>query len=41
MKIQIHKQKCCHSLWYYIIPKRLTLKCNPTIYKWLWWVIGK
>ena len=24
--------------WYrYIIPRRLTLKSNPAIYKWLWW----
>jgi hypothetical protein len=24
--------------WYnYIIPKRITVKSNPPIYKWLWW----
>lgn len=21
----------------YLIPKRLTLKCNPRIHAWLWW----
>lgn len=27
--------------WYnYIIPSRLTLQCNPPVYKWLWWAIG-
>jgi len=34
--ISIHSNK---KIWYkYIIPKRLTLKCNPPIYRWLWWV---
>lgn len=42
MVIGIHKTKYKHSQWYYyIIPKRLTLKCNPPIYKWLCFVIGK
>lgn len=41
LKIGIHKAKYYHSQWYYyIIPRRLTLKCNPPIYKWLWFVIG-
>ena len=40
MKIGIHKARYRHSQWYYyIIPKRLTLKSNPAIYKWLWFVI--
>jgi hypothetical protein len=27
--------------WYhYIIPKRLTLKCNPPVYKWLWFYVA-
>ena len=38
-EIQVHKAKHWHSQWYYyIIPKRLTLCCNPGVYKWLWWV---
>lgn len=41
LKIGIHRAKYYHSQWYYyIIPRRLTLKCNPPIYKWLWFVIG-
>lgn len=38
LKIQIHRitYDWCH----YIIPRRLTLKCNPPIYKWLCFVIG-
>ncbi len=41
LKIGIHRAKYYHSQWYYyIIPKRLTLKCNPPIYKWLCFVIG-
>lgn len=40
MKIQIHRAKY-YKWYYYIIPKRLTLKCNPPIYKWLWFVISK
>ena len=41
LKIGIHRAKDYHSQWYYyIIPKRLTLKCNPPIYKWLCFVIG-
>ena len=40
VKVGIHKAKYRHSQWYYyIIPRRLTLKCNPPIYKWLWFVI--
>ena len=27
----------CHKWYDYIIPKRLTLKSNPGVYKWLWW----
>lgn len=41
LKIGIHRVKYHHSQWYYyIIPRRLTLKCNPPIYKWLWFVIS-
>lgn len=40
LKIGIHRAKYYHSQWYYIIPRRLTLKCNPPIYKWLWFVIS-
>lgn len=25
----------------YVIPYRLTLDCNPAIYAWLWWNIGR
>lgn len=40
MKIGIHKARYRHSQWYYyIIPKRITLKCNPPLYKWLWFII--
>lgn len=28
------------SIGKYILPKRLTLKCNPPIYQWLWFQIG-
>jgi hypothetical protein len=39
--IGIHKIKYFHSEWYYyLIPKRLTLKCNRPIYKWLIWVFS-
>lgn len=39
-KIGIHKAKYYRSQWYhYIKPKRLTLKYEPAIYKWLFWVI--
>ena len=39
VKIGIHKAKYRHSQWYYyIIPRRLTLKCNPPLYKWLWFI---
>lgn len=42
MKIGIHKAKHLNSEWYHFIkPKRLTLKSNPPIYKWLFWVFGK
>lgn len=38
LKIGIHK---INNQWHhYIIPRRLTLKHNPPIYKWLWFVIG-
>lgn len=38
MKIGIHSRK---SDWYkYLKPKRLTLKHNPPIYKWLIWYIA-
>ena len=38
MKIGIHKAKYKNSQWYhYLIPKRLTLDCNPPIFKWLFW----
>ena len=41
LKIGIHRAKYYHNKWYYyIIPRRLTLKCNPPIYKWLWFVIS-
>lgn len=41
MTICVHKAKYYHNSWYYyIIPRRITLKCNPPIYKWLWFVIG-
>lgn len=37
--IKIHKAKYKNSQWYnYLIPKRLTLKSNPPVYKWLWFV---
>ena len=40
MKIGIHKAKYRHSQWYYyLIPKRITLKSNPPLYKWLWFTI--
>ena len=40
MKIGIHKAKYRHSQWYYyLIPRRITLKCNPPLYKWLIWII--
>jgi len=26
--------------WKYIIPKRLTLKENPAIYRWIFWNFG-
>ena len=36
MKLQLHSNK---RIWYkYILPKRLTLKQNPAVYRWLWWV---
>lgn len=41
LKIGIHRAKYYHSQWYYyILPRRLTLRGNPPIYKWLWFVIG-
>ena len=40
MKIGIHKAKYRHSQWYYYLtPKRITLKSNPPLYKWLWFII--
>ncbi len=39
MKIQIHSIK---SIWYkYLWPKRLTIRSNPVIYRWLWFVWSK
>jgi hypothetical protein len=38
MKIGRHK---VHKWYKYIIPKRLTLKSNPPIYKWMFWYISK
>ena len=38
LKIQIHR--ITYDWYHYIIPKRLTLKCNPPIYKWLCFVIS-
>lgn len=39
MKINIHKAKYKGDEWYhYIFPKRLTLLCNPPIFKWLCFV---
>ena len=36
MKPKIHNNK---RIWHkYLTPKRLTLKCNPPIYRWLFWV---
>jgi hypothetical protein len=41
LQISIHKAKYLNSEWYYYIkPRRLTLKHNPPIYKWLFWVFG-
>lgn len=41
IRFSFHRAKYYHSQWYYyIIPRRLTLKCNPPIYKWLWFVIS-
>lgn len=43
MKISIcvHKAKYPKSQWfYYWYPRRLTMKCSPAIYKWLFWVFG-
>lgn len=41
LKIGIHKAKYLKSEWYYYwYPRRLTLKHNPPIYKWLFWVIS-
>ena len=38
-KPAIHKARYRHSQWYYYIkPKRLTLKHSVPIYKWLFWV---
>lgn len=38
-KIGIHANK---KIWYkYIIPKRLTLKQNPPIYRWTFFVWSK
>lgn len=39
IKAGIHKAKYLNSEWYnYLLPRRLTLKKNPPIYKWLFWV---
>lgn len=36
MQVKMFKGKYRHSQWYYyLIPKRMTLKCNPPIYRWL------
>ena len=36
--IKIHYR---HKIWYrYLLPRRLTLACNPSVYRWLWWVYG-
>ena len=41
IKISLHKAKYHNSQWYhYLVPRRLTLKNNPPIYKWCFWVIG-
>ncbi len=38
MTIKIHaNQRRWYRYWY---PKRLTLKHNPPIYRWLFWVWG-
>lgn len=39
MKIQVGRHFV--GKWYqYWFPRRLTLKSNPPIYKWLWWYIS-
>ena len=39
IRISIHSQ---WKIWYkYLLPKRLTLKCNPPIYRWLIWCWDK
>lgn len=39
MEIKLHKTKYKHSQWYYYLkPKRITLKSNQPIYKWLFWI---
>jgi len=38
-KISIHSRK--KQWWRYILPKRLTLKQNPSIYRWTFFVWGK
>lgn len=41
MKINLSKSRVVNwSLKDYILPKRLTLKCNPIVYQWLWFQIG-
>lgn len=41
MKIKIGRHKLYNKkVWRYLLPKRLTLKSNPPIYKWLWWFIS-
>lgn len=42
-KISMHmKLHSSRRIWYkYLWPRRLTLRCNPPIYRWLFWVWGK
>lgn len=40
MRICLDTTPRWHNTLYYIIPRRLTLKNNPPIYKWLWFIIG-
>jgi hypothetical protein len=42
ISINLHRASCPYSQWfYYLIPKRLTLKEKPAIYKWCFWVISR
>lgn len=41
LDISFHRARYLKSSWhYYIVPKRLTLKSNPPIYKWLFWAFS-